>query len=127
MKAISLSELIAARIAAKRAEDEAVQARRDIDAQLAELLKDAQKPEGAISQKVDGYKLTVTYKLDRKVDAEELTKSWDKLPIDVQTAFKWKPELSVSEFRKLEDKAANSAARFFTTKEASPSIKIEAV
>jgi hypothetical protein len=127
MKAISLSELIAARIAAKRAEDEAVQARRDIDAQLAELLKDAQKPEGAVSQKVDGYKLTVTYKLDRKVDAEELTKSWDKLPIDVQNVFKWKPDLSVSEFRKLEEKAANSAARFFTTKEASPSIKIEAV
>jgi hypothetical protein len=127
MKTITLSELIAARIAAKRAEDEAVQARREIDAQLAELLKDAQKPEGSISQKVDGYKLTVTYKLDRKVDADELTKSWDKLPIDVQNAFKWKPELSLSAFRSLEEKAANSAARFFTTKEANPAIKIEAV
>ena len=127
MNAVSLASLIEARIAAKRAEDAAVQARRDIDAQLAELLKDAQKPEGAISQKVDGYKLTITYKLDRKVDSEELQKSWAKLPLDVQNVFKWKPELSLSEFRKLEDKAANSAARFFTTKEASPSIKIEAV
>lgn len=127
MNAVSLASLIEARIAAKRAEDAAVAARREVDAKLAELLADANKPEGSISQKVDGFKVTVTYKLDRKVDSDELQKSWSKLPLDVQNVFKWSPSLSLSEFRKLEDKAANSAARFFTTKEASPSIKIEAV
>jgi hypothetical protein len=127
MNAPSLASLIEARISAKRAEDEAVQARRALDAQLAEFLADPSKPEGSVSQKVDGYKVTVTFKLDRKVDSDELQKAWAKLPIDVQNVFKWKPDLSLSEFRKLEDKAANSAARFFTTKEASPSIKIEAV
>jgi hypothetical protein len=127
MKAISLDALIAARIAAKRAEDQAVQARRDIDAQLASLLKDPQKPEGSVSQKVDGYKLTVTYKVDRKVDTEALTKSWPALTKEQQEAFKWKADLSVSALRKLPDADRARLAAFITSKEASPSITIEAV
>lgn len=127
MQAVSLSELIAARIAAKRREDDAVNARRDIDKQLAELLKDANKPEGTVSAKVDGFKLSVTFKIDRKVSSENLTKAWDKLPIDVQNAFKWTAGVSVSALRALDDKAQLSAARFITSKEASPSITIEAI
>lgn len=127
MQAVSISELIAARIAAKRVEDEAVAARREIDKQLAELLRDANKPEGAISHKVDGYKLTVNFRLERKVDTESLTKDWAKLPIDVQSVFRWKADVSVSELRKLDDKATLSASRYITTKEASPSITIEAI
>lgn len=128
MESISLSALVAARIAAKREEDAAIKARREVDAQIAELLKDANKLEGSVSQKLpEGYKVTVTYKLDRKVDTQALTDGWAKLPIDIQAAFKWKADLSVSEFRKLNDKAQVSAAQFFTTKEASPSITIEAI
>ena len=128
METISLSTLVAARIAAKRAEDEAIAERRRIDKTIAELLKDPNKPEGAISEKLpEGYKVTVTYKLDRKVDTEALTKAWDKLPLDVQAAFKWKADLSVSEFRKLDEKAQLNLSQYITTKEASPSITIEAV
>jgi hypothetical protein len=128
MQAITISELVAARIAAKRVEDAAIKERRDIDGQIAELLKDANKPEGSVSQKLpEGYKVTVTYKLDRKVDTEKLTANWGKLPLDVQAAFKWTAGLSVSEFRKLEGKASVSASQYFTTKEASPSITIEAI
>lgn len=127
MQTITINELVAARIAAKRAEDAAIKARREVDAQLAELLRDASKLEGSISQKLDGYKVTVTYKLDRKVDTEALTKAWDKLPLDVQAAFKWKADLSVSEFRKLDEKAQLNLSQYITTKEASPSITIEAV
>ena len=127
MQAVTISELIAARIAAKRQEDAAVKARREIDAQLAELLADANKPEGTISHKVDGFKLSVTFKLDRKTDTEALTKDWAKLPIDVQAIFKWSASVSVSELRKLEDKAVLKASQYITTKPASPSITIEAV
>jgi hypothetical protein len=128
MQAITISELVAARIAAKRVEDAAIKARREIDGQIAELLKDATKPEGSVSQKLpEGYKVTVTYKLDRKVDTEKLTANWGKLPLDVQAAFKWTAGLSVSEFRKLEGTASVSASQYFTTKEASPSLTIEAI
>ena len=128
MESISLSTLVAARIAAKREEDAAIKARREVDAQIAELLKDANKLEGSISQKLpEGYKVTVTYKLDRKVDTDALKAGWEKLPFDVQAAFKWKADLSISEYRKLDEKVQRSAAQFFTTKEASPSITIEAI
>lgn len=127
MENVSLATLIAARISAKRAEDAAVTARRDIDKQLAELLRDANKPEGTISAKIEGYKLSVVYKIDRKVSSEDLTKAWDKLPIDVQNVFKWSATASVSALRALDDKAQLSAARFITSKEASPSITIEAI
>lgn len=127
MKPMTLTELIAARIAAKRDEDAAIANRRDIDAQLAELLKDPAKPEGAISRKDGGYKLTVTYKISRSVDTDKLTKAWAELPKDVQDAFKWKADVSVSALRKLEPASAGKAAVFVTTKPASPSIEIEAV
>lgn len=127
MKPMTLQELINMRIAAKREEDKAVQARRDVDSQIAELLRDATKPEGSVSQKLDGYKVTVTYKVDRKASADELQKLWDKLSPEVQAVFKWKPDVSVSELRKLDDKQKISASRFITSSAASPSIKIEAI
>lgn len=127
METISLTQLIATRIAAKRAEDAAVAERRRIDGAIAEFLKDPNKPEGSVSQKADGYKVTVTYKIDRKVDSEKLTSEWTKLPAEVQAAFKWSAALSVSEYRKLEGRAQACATKFFESKEASPSIKIEAV
>ena len=127
MKPMSLTELIAARIAAKRDEDAAVAARREIDVALAALLKDPAKPEGSISAKENGYKLTVTYKVDRKVDSEALTKAWGALPKDVQDAFKWSAAVSVSALRKLAPAEAGKAAVFVTAKEVSPSITIEAI
>ena len=127
MKPMTLTELIAARIAAKRDEDAAVAARRDIDAQLAELLKDPAKPEGSISAKENGYKVTVTYKISRTVDSDKLTKEWSMLSKEAQDAFKWKADVSVSALRKLSPADAGKVAPFVTAKEASPSISIEAV
>ena len=127
MKALTISELVAARISAKQAEDQAIAERRNIDAQLAELLKDPAKPEGAISQKLEdlGLKLTVTYKISRSVDGKKLQDEWDKLPAGAQAAFRWKPDVSVSELRKLEGIDATVAAAYITAKPASPSVDID--
>lgn len=127
MKPMTLQDLINIRIAAKRAEDAAIAERRRIDASIAELLKDPAKPEGSISQKLDGFKVTVTYKVDRKVAADKLTAEWANLSAAAQAAFRWKPDVSVSELRKLTGKDATVAAAYITSKEATPSITIEAV
>jgi hypothetical protein len=127
MQAVTLSELIAARIAAKRIEDEAIAERRAVDKAIADMLKDPAKPEGSISQRTEGCKVTVTYKIDRKVDTDALTKAWDTLSAATTNAFKWKADVSVSELRKLAPADAAAAAVFITSKEASPSITIEAV
>jgi hypothetical protein len=123
----TLEQLITARLAAKRDEDAAVAARRALDGQIAELLKDPAKVEGTVSQKIEGYKISVTYAVSRKADADRLQKEWDKLPASVAAAFRWKPEVSTTELRKLEGIDATVAASFITTTPASASIKIEAV
>lgn len=127
MKPMNLQDLINIRIAAKRAEDAAVAERRRIDATIADLLKDPNKPEGSISQKLDEYKVTVTYKIDRKADTDRLSADWAKLSAAAQAAFKWKVDVAVGELKKLTGKDATVAAAYVTSKEASPSITIEAI
>jgi hypothetical protein len=127
MQAITIDQLIAARLAAKRGEDAAVAARREIDEQISNLLRPADKLEGTVSQKAGEYKISVTYKLSRSVDTEDLQKAWDKLSAEQQGAFKWKADVSVSALRKLDDKAQIAVSKFITSKPASPTITIEAV
>jgi predicted NUDIX family NTP pyrophosphohydrolase len=127
MKPMTLTELIAARIAAKRAEDAAVAARREVDAELAILLKERDMLEGTVSAKENGFKISVTYKLDRKVDTDKLQADWSKLSAAASAAFKWKADVSVSALRKLEGADAQAAAAYITTKPATPSITIEAI
>lgn len=127
MQALTLDQLIAARLSAKRIEDSAVTARREVDEQIANLLRPSDKLEGTVSQKAGDYKISVTYKLSRSVSTDDLQKAWDKLSVDQQGAFKWKADVSVSALRKLDDKAQAAVAKFITSKPASPTISLEAV
>jgi hypothetical protein len=127
MQAITISELVAARIAAKRAEDAAVKARREIDEQITNLLRPTDKLEGTVSEKTGEYKISVVYKLTRTVDTEDLKKVREKLTAEQQGAFKWKADVSVSALRKLDDKALTAVSKLITSKPASPTITIEAI
>ena len=127
MQAITLHELIAARLTAKRLEDTAVAARRDVDEMIANHLRPSDKVEGTVSEKVGDFKISVTYKLSRAVATDELQKAWDKLSAELQAAFKWKADISVSALRKLESKDQTVASKFLTSKPATPTISIEAV
>lgn len=126
MKALSITELVAARIEAKRAEDAAVQARRELDEQIALALSTG-KPEGTESRKLEelGAKVTVTYKVTRKVDTDALTKSWASLSNDQQAAFKWTADVSLTALRKIDGADLAAVAQFFETKPAAPSVKVE--
>jgi DNA-binding FadR family transcriptional regulator len=127
MQAITISELVAARIAAKRAEDAAIKARREIDEQITNLLRPTDKLEGTVSEKTGEYKISVVYKLTRSVDTEDLQKVWDKLTAEQQGAFKWKADVSTAALRKLDDKALTAVSKLITSKPASPTITIEAI
>ncbi len=127
MQAITLHELIAARLAAKRLEDTAVTARREIDEQIANHLRPADKVEGTVSEVAGDYKISVTYKLSRAVATDELQKAWGNLSAELQAAFKWKADISVSALRKLESRDQSAASKFLTSKPATPTISIEAV
>lgn len=125
--AITIAELIASRITAKRAEDAAIEVRRAIDAQLADLLRDPAKPEGAISHKEDGYRVSVTFGITRKADSEKLSANWSTMSPAHQAAFKWKAEVSVSELKKLSEADRLALADFIEAKPASPQVKIDVI
>lgn len=123
----SIGDLITQRIAAKRAEDAAIEVRRAIDTQLADLLRDPAKTEGAVSHKADGYRVSVTYGITRKVDQVKLQASWHTLPLEQQDAFKWKVEVSAGELKKLSEADRLVLAGFIEAKPASPQIKIDVI
>jgi len=127
MQAITITELVAARIAAKREEESAVQTRREIDELIADHLRPTDKLEGTVSERAGEYKISVAYKLSRSVSTEDLQKVWDKLTVEQQGAFKWKADVSVSALRKLDDKALVAVSKLITSKPATPTITIEAV
>ena len=128
MKAMTISELVAARIEAKRVEDAAVQARRDLDEMISMQLSTG-KPEGTESQKFPdlGVKCTVTYKVSRKVDSAALTEAWDKLSADEQAVFKWAADVSVTALRKVDGDKLITVSKFIEAKPAAPSVKIELI
>lgn len=124
--AITLDTLAAAWITAKASEDRAKSERYDIEKAMLTLLPI--KDEGAASSEAAGMKITATYKLNRKVDADALRNAWLALTPNVQAAFTWKPDVSISQLRAMEKAAPNdyeTTLNFITTSPAKPSIKIE--
>lgn len=122
---MTITELIEARIVAKRSEDEAAAKRRDIDAKIAAVLADASKQEGTVTQKVDGFKVSVTYKMTRSVDQELVEKEWAKMTDAQHAAFKWKADLSLAAFKKLDGTEQAGLSKYITTKPATASVSIE--
>jgi len=124
----TIQDLVAARIAAKREEDAAVAKRRELDEQISLQLSTG-KAEGTESMKLPdiGAKVTVTYKVTRKVDTEALQERWEYLSEEQRAAFKWSADVSVTALRKFEGNDLVAVSKFFESKPASPTIKIEMI
>lgn len=126
MSEIPLATLAQMRLDAKAAEDRAVSYRRDIDNAIALALKD--RDEGTVSTTLDGFKVSVTYKLTRKVDTTALQNKWEFIPENVQKAFTWKADVVTKHLKALQELSADlyaQAAQFVETKPASPSVTVE--
>lgn len=120
---LSLAQVLPTWMQAKEDERKAIEHRRSLDKLIQSLLPT--KDEGSITSTDGDYKVTVTYKLDRKLDTAALQLGWASLPPLAAEAIKWKADLSTTSFRALsdEDKAALSA--YVTTKPASPTVSVE--
>lgn len=122
-----LLALLAQRLATKAAEDKAVEARRAIDAQIAALLPLAGKTEGAVSAKLGECKITVTYGIRRKVDAEALKRDWLSLSDTTQAAFKWSADVATKAYKELQGTDLAEAVAFVTATPSLPSVAVEAI
>ncbi len=107
-----------------KAEEERIAAsRREYDAEIAKRL--AETDEGTVSRTDGEYRVSVTYKLDRKLDADAIKAKWNLLSGIEQNCVKWAPSLDLKNYRALPNKA--TFADCLTTKPASPTIKIERI
>lgn len=109
---------------AKRAEDAARGERLMIESAIAARLP-TESGEGTCSIKTDFFKIAVSYGFNRRVDDEALNKAWTALKDNQRAAFKWKPEVSITNLRKLDGQDYNEISLFITATPAKPSVKVE--
>jgi hypothetical protein len=121
----TLPELSAAWLTAKADEDLARAARLEIEAAIVAALPGPD--EGTKTEKLPNIKVSVTRKLNRTVDSDALSEDWKELSPAVQSAFKWKADLSLTALRALDFQDLNEASTYITTKPAKPAVKIEPI
>ena len=120
-----LKELCRQRVLAKKAEDEAVAARKAIDADIAKLMRTPGLTEGTASEKLEGFKVSVSYGITRKLDTKKLQADWDKITAPVRACINWKADLSTTAFRALDQDNLLALSNYMESKESSPTVKVE--
>lgn len=98
--------------------------RKQIVAQIAAEFADPAKPEGAITKLIDGFKVTVEFKTNRKVDSVVLQAAWPKMSPAAQSGFKWKPEVT-ADYKKLAGAALLEASKFVTSTPGTPAVEVK--
>lgn len=113
-------------IAAKAAEAEAVETRRRIEDQLTAMLDLASDAEGTTTAKRDGYVIKATCRLTRKVDSDALQAiaAEHGLSEHLSSLFRWKPELSMKEWKAAAPNITGPLSGAITTTAGRPSYTI---
>ena len=115
---------------AKEAERQAVEARRVIEDELIESFQVDDSKDGSKTYKPEGYKVKVTTRLNRKVDADQLMQLAAEAGIDndhLQALFRWKPEINLREWQNAAETITKPLQAAITTKPGRPSFSIERV
>jgi hypothetical protein len=119
-----LQLLAADYLEAKANEARAIAKRREIAKNIeAELMK-PESGEGTVTEKLDGVKVSATFKVTRAADTTALQLDWNELPEAVRQVFYWKAEVSTTELRKLGEAEGREASKYITTKPAATAIDV---
>ena len=121
---MTISELAAQLRMAKQAENEAKAERLRIEALITEQFAKPESNEGTHNDE----EFTITWKLNRTVNTDQLAADYEDLPTNAKNAFRWKAEVNLAFLRALADidpAAYNKVAVFITSKPAKPSIELK--
>lgn len=121
---MTITELTAALKAAKAAEDNAKALRLEIEGKIVALYAKPATGEGTHNDE----EFSITWKLNRTVDSEKLSASYESLPVNAQRAFRWKAEVELKNLRalaELDPVSYSAAAKYITSKPAKPSIDLK--
>jgi hypothetical protein len=111
-------------ISAKEAERAAVEARREIEDQLAAKIGTTE--EGSVTFKDAGYAIKYTVKMNRTVDGDKLQEiaAANGLDAYLSTLFRWKPELNLKAWKGTAENITKALAEAITTKPGRPGFDI---
>lgn len=123
---MSYETLCADWIRAKQAEKDAVDARRDIEDQLRQLLNVADAFEGTANNEIDGYKIKVVGRMSRKVDSEKLQElaAENGLTEHLSSLFRWKAEIASKAWESADESITAPLMEAITTTPSRPTFTI---
>ena len=121
---MTISELAAQLRKAKQAENDAKAERLRIEGLIEAQFAKPERNEGTHNDE----EFTITWKLNRTVNTDQLAADYEDLPTNAKNAFRWKAEVNLAFLRALADidpAAYNKVAVFITSKPAKPSIELK--
>ena len=121
---MTISELAAQLRKAKQAENEAKAERLRFEGLITDQFAKPESNEGTHNDE----EFTITWKLNRTVNTDQLAADYEDLPTNAKNAFRWKAEVNLAYLRTLADidpAGYNKAAVFITSKPAKPSIELK--
>ena len=120
------SDLFDAWQAAKKAEKDAVDERRDIEDRLITMLKVPGDLEGTFDSEAPGYKVKIVGRMNRKIDGDKLQEiaAEHGLSDHLATLFSWKPSMIMSAWKNSDDSITKPLLGGITTTPGRPSFTI---
>ena len=114
-------------LAAKEAERQAVEQRRAIEDQLIAELRVAETDEGTRTVEAGEYKVKITCRMNRRIDADALQEIAAECGITdhLGDLFRWKPEINAKAWKAADESITKPLLAAITTQPGRPSFAIE--
>ena len=111
----------------KQVEAEAAKARREIEDEIFSSMDLSEGGEGSTTTESDGFKIKVTQRLTRSVDADALQEvaAESGLTEHLSSLFRWKPSVDMNRWKATAPEITGPLEAAITTKAGRPSFSIE--
>jgi hypothetical protein len=129
MTDMSMEQLALEWLMLKDAERNATERRRALEDEMRQRARIDEQKEGTENITLEGYKVKVVSRIDRKVDSDKLQEiaAEHGLTDHLSTLFRWKPEISMTAWKAADASITGPLAGAITAKPGRPSFTIEAI
>lgn len=123
----SMEQMAAEWLQAKEDERVAVEKRRTLEDDMRKAASIRDDVEGTENLTLEGYKVKIVCRIDRKVDADKVQDiaAEHGLTAHLSSLFRWKPELNMSAWKSADESITRPLAGAITTKPGRPSFSID--
>lgn len=121
-----INELAQMWLAAKQAEKDATEDRRDVEDHIKKLARIAENFDGTETVETGQYVIKIAGRIDRKVDGDKVQElaAENGLTDHLATLFRWKPELNMSAWKAADETITGPLAGAITAKPGRASFSI---